>query len=120
MKMMQAIIQPFKLEEVMQALGILGVEGLTVTEVRGFGRQKGHKARYRGTEYQVDLLPKVKIEVVVSDSDAVPVQVAIARAARTGEIGDGKIFVYSLDRVCRIRTGETGEAAITTGRPAPA
>ncbi|HVR83343.1 MAG TPA: P-II family nitrogen regulator [Planctomycetota bacterium] len=112
MKMIEAIIQPFKLGELKEALLELGVNGMTITEVRGFGRQKGHVAHYRGTEYRIDLVPKVKIEVVVDDSSAAFVQAAIARVARTGELGDGKIFVYRLDSVCRIRTGETGKAAV--------
>jgi nitrogen regulatory protein PII len=112
MKMISAIIQPFKLQEVKQTLDLLGVKGLTVSEVSGFGRQKGHTSMYRGTEYQIDLVPKAKIEVVVEDSAATSVQEAIARVARTGNIGDGKIFVFSLDLVCRIRTGETGLSAV--------
>ena len=112
MKKIEAVIKPFKLDEVKTALSQVGVQGLTVSEVRGFGRQKGHKEQYRGTEYTVDLVPKVKIEVVVADNAAPAVVEAIARAARTGEIGDGKIFVYSLEGVTRIRTGEKGEAAI--------
>ncbi len=112
MKMIEAIIKPFKLEEVTDALSKLGVRGLTVTQVQGFGRQKGHKSQYRGSEYTVDLVPKAKIQVVVSDSQAGPAEEAIARVARTGELGDGKIFVYGLDKVLRIRTGETGEGAI--------
>ena len=112
MKKIEAVIKPFKLDEVKTALSQIGVQGLTVSEVRGFGRQKGHKEQYRGTEYTVDLVPKVKIEVVVGDNTATAVIEAIARAARTGEIGDGKIFVYSLEGVTRIRTGEKGEAAI--------
>lgn len=112
MKRIEAIIKPYKLDEVKGALSKVGVQGLTVTEVRGFGRQKGHKEQYRGTEYTVDLVPKVKIEVVVSESTAAAVVEAIARAARSGEIGDGKIFVCPLEEVIRIRTGERGEAAI--------
>ena len=112
MKKIEAVIKPFKLDEVKTALSQIGVQGLTVSEVRGFGRQKGHKEQYRGTEYTVDLVPKVKIEVVVGDNSATAVVEAIARAARTGEIGDGKIFVYALEGVTRIRTGEKGEAAI--------
>ena len=112
MKKVEAVIKPFKLDEVKNALSQIGVQGLTVSEVRGFGRQKGHKEQYRGTEYTIDLVPKVKIEVVVGDSSATAVIEAIARAARTGEIGDGKIFVSSLEAVSRIRTGEKGEAAI--------
>ena len=112
MKKIEAVIKPFKLDEVKTALSQIGVQGLTVSEVRGFGRQKGHKEQYRGTEYTVDLVPKVKIEVVVGDNSATAVVEAIGRAARTGEIGDGKIFVYPLEGVIRIRTGEKGEAAI--------
>jgi nitrogen regulatory protein P-II 1 len=111
-KKIEAVIKPFKLDEVKSALSQVGVQGLTVTEVRGFGRQKGHKEQYRGTEYTVDLVPKVKVEVVVSDSAAAGVIEAITRAARTGEIGDGKIFVVNLDEVVRIRTGEKGESAV--------
>ena len=112
MKKIEAVIKPFKLDEVKAALSQVGVQGLTVSEVRGFGRQKGHKEQYRGTEYTVDLVPKVKIEVAVADSAVNAVVEAITRAARTGEIGDGKIFVSSLEGVTRIRTGEKGEAAI--------
>ena len=112
MKKIEAVIKPFKLDEVKTALTQVGVQGLTVSEVRGFGRQKGHKEQYRGAEYTVDLVPKVKIEVVVGDGAAPAVVEAITRAARTGEIGDGKIFVYSLESVTRIRTGEKGETAI--------
>ena len=112
MKKVEAVIKPFKLDEVKNALSQVGVQGLTVTEVRGFGRQKGHKEQYRGAEYTVDLVPKVKIEVVVGDAAVAAVVEAITRAGRTGEIGDGKIFVSSLESVVRIRTGEKGEAAI--------
>ena len=112
MKKVEAIFKPFKLDQVKTALSQVGVQGLTVSEVRGFGRQKGHKEQYRGTEYTVDLVPKVKIEIVVADSAVTAATEAILRAARTGEIGDGKIFVYSLESVTRIRTGEKGEAAI--------
>ncbi len=112
MKKIEAVIKPFKLDEVKAALTQVGVQGLTVTEVRGFGRQKGHKEQYRGAEYTVDLVPKVKIEVVVADGVVATVVEAITKAARTGEIGDGKIFVYALEQVTRIRTGEKGESAI--------
>jgi nitrogen regulatory protein PII len=112
MKKVEAIIKPYKLDEVKTALTQIGVQGLTVTEVRGFGRQKGHKEQYRGAEYTVDLVPKVKVEVVVGDAALNGVIDAITRAARTGEIGDGKIFVYSLESATRIRTGEKGEAAV--------
>jgi nitrogen regulatory protein P-II 1 len=111
-KKVEAIIKPHKLDDVKAALTQVGVQGLTVSEVRGFGRQKGHKEQYRGAEYTVDLVPKVKIEVVVSDQAATAAVEAITRAARTGEIGDGKIFVLPLEAVTRIRTGEKGEAAI--------
>jgi len=112
MKKIEAIIKPHRLEDVKTALTQVGVQGLTVSEIRGFGRQKGHKEQYRGAEYTVDLVPKVKIEVVLADSAVPAATEAILRAARTGEIGDGKIFVYSLESVTRIRTGEKGEAAI--------
>ena len=112
MKKVEAVIKPFKLDDVKTALTQAGVQGLTVSEVRGFGRQKGHKEQYRGAEYTVDLVPKVKVEVVVGDGAVAAVVEAITRAARTGEIGDGKIFVYALEGVTRIRTGEKGEAAI--------
>jgi len=112
MKKIEAIIKPFKLDEVREALSEIGVTGLTVTEVKGFGRQKGHTELYRGAEYVVDFLPKVKVEVVVPASLADKVTEAIVNAARTGKIGDGKIFVYSVEQVIRIRTGESGEAAI--------
>ena len=112
MKLIIAIIKPFKLEEVKAALAAIGVEGMTVTEVKGFGRQKGHTEIYRGSEYTVDFLPKVKIEVVVPDSSADPAIDAIVKAAKTGRIGDGKIFVTNVEQVIRIRTGETDESAI--------
>ena len=112
MKKIEAIIKPHKLDDVKAALTQVGVQGLTVSEVRGFGRQKGHKEQYRGAEYTVDLVPKVKIEIVLADSAIQAATEAILRAARSGEIGDGKIFVSSLESVLRIRTGEKGEAAI--------
>lgn len=112
MKKIEAIIKPFKLDEVREALSEVGVTGLTVTEVKGFGRQKGHTELYRGAEYVVDFLPKIKVEVVVSASILDTVLEAIVKAARTGKIGDGKIFISSVERVVRIRTGETDEAAI--------
>jgi nitrogen regulatory protein P-II 1 len=112
MKKIEAIIKPFKLDEVKDALDNLGVHGLTVTEVRGYGRQKGHVEAYRGIEYQVQFNAKVKIEIVVADALAEPVVAAIRNTANTGAIGDGKIFVYALEGVVRIRTGETGDAAI--------
>lgn len=112
MKKIEAIIKPFKLDEVREALSEIGVSGLTVTEVKGFGRQKGHTELYRGAEYVVDFLPKVKLEIVVAESLLDRAMEAIVTAARTGKIGDGKIFVSSVEQVVRIRTGESGEAAI--------
>ena len=112
MKKIEAIIKPFKLDEVKDALSGVGVQGLTVTEVRGFGRQKGHTELYRGAEYQVDFLPKVRVEVVVAEDALERAVEAIMGAASTGSIGDGKIFILSLEDVIRIRTGERGEAAI--------
>ena len=112
MKQITAVIKPFKLEEVREALAEVGVTGLTVTEVKGFGRQKGHTELYRGAEYVVDFLPKVKSEVVVSEGDVERCVDAIVKAARTGKIGDGKIFVTSVERVVRIRTGEEDDAAV--------
>ena len=112
MKKIEAVVKPFKLDEVREALAEVGVTGLTVTEVKGFGRQKGHTELYRGAEYVVDFLPKVKIEVVVTESMLDAAIEAIIKAARTGKIGDGKIFVSSVEQVVRIRTGETNEAAI--------
>ena len=112
MKKIEAIIKPHKLDDVKTALTQVGVQGLTVSEVRGFGRQKGHKEQYRGAEYTVDLVPKVKVEVVVADSSLQAAVDAISKAAKTGEIGDGKIFVYALESALRIRTGEKGDSAI--------
>ncbi|MBC2861499.1 P-II family nitrogen regulator [Stappia sp. 28M-7] len=112
MKIVMAIIKPFKLDEVRDALTSIGVQGLTVTEVKGYGRQKGHTEIYRGTEYAVSFLPKLKIEVAVTSELADKVVEAIATAAKTGQIGDGKIFVYALDQVQRIRTGETDATAL--------
>ena len=112
MKLVTAIIKPFKLEEVREALSQLGVQGITVTEVKGFGRQKGHTELYRGAEYVVDFLPKVKLETAVDDDVVERVVEAIEQSARTGKIGDGKIFVADLEQVIRIRTGETGGAAL--------
>ena len=112
MKLISSIIKPFKLDDVREALSEIGVKGLTVTEVKGFGRQKGHTELYRGAEYVVDFLPKVKLEVAVSDDQVDNVIEAITNAARTGKIGDGKIFVSTIDQVVRIRTGETGDAAL--------
>jgi nitrogen regulatory protein P-II 2 len=112
MKMVVAVIKPFKLDDVREALSEIGVQGITVTEVKGFGRQKGHTELYRGAEYVVDFLPKMKIEVAVPDDMAEGVIEAITEAARTGKIGDGKIFIYDLDQAIRIRTGETGGDAL--------
>ncbi|ACO74227.1 P-II family nitrogen regulator [Laribacter hongkongensis] len=112
MKKIEAIIKPFKLDEVREALSELGVNGLTVTEVKGFGRQKGHTELYRGAEYVVDFLPKVKVELVLADDLVDRAIDVIAQAARTGKIGDGKIFVFPVEQVVRIRTGETGESAV--------
>lgn len=112
MKRIEAIIKPFKLEEVKDALHDVGIEGMTVSEVKGFGRQKGHTEIYRGSEYTVDFLPKIKIELVVSDAKAGDATAAIVKAAKTGKIGDGKIFVSSIDEAIRIRTEERGDAAV--------
>jgi nitrogen regulatory protein P-II 1 len=112
MKKIEAIVKPFKLDEVREALSELGVTGLTVTEVKGFGRQKGHTELYRGAEYVVDFLPKVKVEVVLPDALTERAIEVIVKAARTGKIGDGKIFVTTVEQVIRIRTGESGEAAV--------
>ena len=112
MKQVVAIIKPFKLDDVREALSDVGVQGLTVTEVKGFGRQKGHSELYRGAEYMVDLLPKVKIEAVMSEDLVDQAVEAILKAARTGKVGDGKIFVFDVEQVIRIRTGETDEAAV--------
>ena len=112
MKKIEAIIKPFKLDEVREGLSEVGITGLTVTEVKGFGRQKGHTELYRGAEYVVDFLPKIKVEVVLADDMAEQAVEAIVKAAHTGKIGDGKIFVMPVEQVVRIRTGETNEAAI--------
>jgi nitrogen regulatory protein P-II 2 len=112
MKFVSAIIKPFKLDEVREALSAIGVQGVTVTEVKGFGRQKGHTELYRGAEYVVDFLPKVKIEAAVQDDQLDQVLEAIEQSAKTGKIGDGKIFVFPLEQVVRIRTGETGNEAV--------
>jgi nitrogen regulatory protein PII len=112
MKKIEAIIKPFKLDEVREALSEIGVTGLTVTEVKGFGRQKGHTELYRGAEYVVDFLPKVKVEVILQESLVERAVESIVKAARTGKIGDGKIFVTAVEQVIRIRTGESGEAAV--------
>jgi nitrogen regulatory protein PII len=112
MKKVEAIIKPFKLEEVKDALGEVGIEGMTVTEVKGFGRQKGHTEIYRGSEYTVDFLPKIKLELVVPDNSVETAISAIIKAAKTGKIGDGKIFVSNVEQAIRIRTEEKGEAAV--------
>jgi nitrogen regulatory protein P-II 2 len=112
MKMVTAIIKPFKLDEVREALSAIGVQGITVTEVKGFGRQKGHTELYRGAEYVVDFLPKVKVDAAIKDSILEQVIEAIEKSAGTGKIGDGKIFVFDIEQVIRIRTGETGEDAL--------
>ena len=112
MKLITAVVKPFKLDDVREALSEIGVQGITVTEVKGFGRQKGHTELYRGAEYVVDFLPKVKIEVAIADDLAEKVIEAITKAANTGKIGDGKIFITSLEQVVRIRTGESGPAAL--------
>ncbi len=112
MKKVEAIIKPFKLDEVKEALNEIGIQGITVSEVKGFGRQKGHTELYRGAEYVVDFIPKIKMEIIVGDDLAAKVVEVIAEAARTGRIGDGKIFVTSVDEIVRIRTGERGEDAL--------
>jgi nitrogen regulatory protein P-II 1 len=112
MKQITAIVKPFKLDDVRESLAVVGVTGLTVTEVKGFGRQKGHTELYRGAEYVVDFLPKIKVEVVVDDGIVEAAVEAITKAARTGKIGDGKIFVQAIEQVIRIRTGETGSEAV--------
>jgi nitrogen regulatory protein PII len=112
MKKIEAIIKPFKLDEVKAALNDVGVQGMTISEVKGYGRQKGHKETYRGTEYMIEFIPKVKIEVAVADQQAPRIIDAIMRTAKTGSIGDGKIFVTELKDAIRIRTGETGESAL--------
>ncbi|MCX6893956.1 MAG: P-II family nitrogen regulator [Verrucomicrobia bacterium] len=112
MKKIEAIIKPFKLEEVKDALGEVGIEGMTVTEVKGFGRQKGHTEIYRGSEYTVDFLPKIKLEIVIGDDKVESALTAIVKAAKTGKIGDGKLFVSAVEQVIRIRTEEKGESAV--------
>lgn len=112
MKLVSAIIKPFKLDDVREALSVIGVSGMTVTEVRGFGHQKGHTELYRGAEYVVDFLPKIKIEVAVEASNLDQTVEAIVKASRTGKIGDGKIFVFDLEQTIRVRTGETGKNAL--------
>ncbi len=112
MKKIEAIVKPFKLDDVKEALNEIGIQGMTISEVKGYGRQKGHKEIYRGAEYVVDFIPKVKIEIIVDSERAAQVVEAIQKAAQTGKIGDGKIFIASLEEVIRIRTGETGAQAI--------
>lgn len=112
MKKIEAVIKPFKLEEVKKALSDIGIYGMTITEVKGFGRQKGHKEQYRGAEYTIEFVPKIKVEIALSDEDEEKVVATIMAAAKTGSIGDGKIFITSLSDAVRIRTGESGEAAL--------
>jgi nitrogen regulatory protein PII len=112
MKKIEAVIKPFKLDEVKEALAQKGVQGMTITEVKGFGRQKGHQEIYRGAEYQVDLIPKVKIELIVDAGQAEEIAATIQSAAQTGKIGDGKIFIFPIEEAIRIRTGESGKSAI--------
>jgi nitrogen regulatory protein P-II 1 len=112
MKKIEAIIRPFRIDDVREALGEIGVKGMTLTEVKGYGRQKGHTELYRGSEYQIDFLPKIKIEVVVPDRLADKVVDTISHAAKTGQVGDGKIFIYDVEDVVRVRTGESGEDAL--------
>lgn len=112
MKKIEAIIKPFKMEHVKEALAEIGIEGMTVTEVKGFGRQKGHTEIYRGSEYTVDFLPKIKVEIIVSDDNVTRVTQAIVKSAKTGKIGDGKVFIFPVEDAIRIRTEETGEQAI--------
>ncbi|MBU0483354.1 MAG: P-II family nitrogen regulator [Proteobacteria bacterium] len=112
MKKIEAIIKPFKLDDLKESLNKLGVKGMTITEAKGFGRQKGHSEIYRGAEYEVDFIPKIKVEIVASDNDTERIVQAIIESVKTDKIGDGKIFVLPVDSVCRIRTGETGEEAI--------
>jgi nitrogen regulatory protein P-II 1 len=112
MKKVEAIIRPFRIDDVREALADIGVKGMTLTEVKGYGRQKGHTEVYRGSEYQIDFLPKIKLEVIVADAAADQVVDAIMKAAKTGQVGDGKIFVYPVEDVIRVRTGESGEEAL--------
>jgi nitrogen regulatory protein P-II 1 len=112
MKKIEAIIRPFRIDDVREALAELGVKGMTLTEVKGYGRQKGHTEVYRGSEYQIDFLPKIKLEVVVSDAMAEKVVETILKTAKTGQVGDGKIFIYAVEDAVRVRTGESGEAAL--------
>jgi nitrogen regulatory protein PII len=112
MKKIEAIIRPFRIDDVREALGEIGVKGMTLTEVKGYGRQKGHTELYRGSEYQIDFLPKIKIEVIVPDRQADKVVDTIVNAAKTGQVGDGKIFIYNVEDAVRVRTGESGEDAL--------
>ncbi len=112
MKKIEAIVKPFKIEDVKESLAELGIEGMTISEVKGFGRQKGHTEIYRGSEYTVDFLPKIKLEIVVADQDAEKAAAAIVQSAKTGKIGDGKVFILNIEQATRIRTEETGEKAI--------
>ena len=112
MKKIEAIIRPFRIDDIREALGEIGVRGMTITEVKGYGRQKGHTELYRGSEYQIDFLPKIKIEVIVSDKMVDKVVDTILKAAKTGQVGDGKIFVYPVEDAIRVRTGESGEDAL--------
>ena len=112
MKKIEAIIRPFRIDDVREALGEIGVKGMTLTEVKGYGRQKGHTELYRGSEYQIDFLPKLKLEVIVQDSMTEKVVDTIVKAAKTGQVGDGKIFIYPVDDAVRVRTGESGEDAL--------
>jgi len=112
MKKIEAIIRPFRIDDVREALAEIGVKGMTLTEVKGYGRQKGHTELYRGSEYQIDFLPKIKLEVVVADANAERVVETIIKAAKTGQVGDGKIFISHVDDAVRVRTGESGEAAL--------
>ena len=112
MKKIEAIIRPFRLDDVREALSEMGVKGMTLTEVKGYGRQKGHTELYRGSEYQIDFLPKIKIEVIVADKHADKVVETILKAAKTGQVGDGKIFIYDVEDAIRVRTGESGESAL--------
>jgi nitrogen regulatory protein P-II 1 len=112
MKKIEAIIRPFRIDDVREALGEIGVKGLTLTEVKGYGRQKGHTELYRGSEYQIDFLPKIKLEVIVPDTMADKVVDTIMNAAKTGQVGDGKIFIYNVEDAVRVRTGESGEDAL--------
>ena len=112
MKKIEAIVRPFRLDDVREALAEIGAKGMTISEVKGYGRQKGHTELYRGTEYQIDFLPKIKVEIVVADTMVEQVVDAIMKSARTGQVGDGKIFIFPVDDVIRVRTGESGESAL--------